>query len=151
MASVSRKVANQMIVSHMLTALGGSGIRLYLPHEPPPNQRADKAGATPVTKWCKLHRVAMGASQRSGGADERTLSFTISVGVSDSELASDLHALDDTLAAVRDAIEDATAAHSDGVHTLQMGEADDDIADAGDAEPNATGVVSVVGSVRRSG
>lgn len=151
MTSVSRKATNQMIVEHMLGALSGSGIRLYLPGEAPPNGGPDQAGDTPVTKWCKLHRVAMGASQRSGGADERTLSFTISVGVSDAELGDDLHALDDTLAAVRDAIEDATAAHSDGVHTLQMGEADDDILSAGDAEANATGVVSVVGSVRRSG
>lgn len=149
MTTVNRKAVNQMIVSTMLTALDGSGIKLYGPHEAPPDHDADKAGDTPVTRWCKVHRVAMNPASKPDGADERAISFTITVGVSGTLAASSPHRMDEDLQTVHEAAENAYAAHGDAKHTMQLFDAQSDILTTGDHERDAIGVVSVIGSARR--
>lgn len=139
-----------MIVGRLVEALNGSGIRVYAAHESTPSHDADQSGDTPVASWCKVHRVAMGAMQNNGAADQRSLIFTISVGVSPAASDADPHALDDAVQLVHQAIEHATRVHADGVHSLQLGEAESDIVTSGDHERDGTGVVSVVGTAKRA-
>jgi hypothetical protein len=149
-ATVSRKAVNQMIVSRMLTLLVGDGVAVYPPHRAAPNHDPDQGGDTPVDAWCKVHRVALSPAQNNGPADQRTLSFTVSVGVSPASLDADPHALDDTLQKVVEALEHATVSHGDGVHTLQLYGAESDILTAGGHNADGTGVVSVGGCAKRA-
>ena len=148
--TVKRTAVNQMIVARLLGELDGSGVRLYLFDEEPPDHSADKSGDTPVDRWCKVHRVAIGPRQNSSGADERSLSMTISVGVSPAALTANRHALSDAMQLVHEAIEHAAGTHSDGAHRLQMGEVQSDVVSAGRHDAHATGVISVVGSATRN-
>ncbi len=149
MATVSRKAVNQMIVSRLLDRLG-AGVRVYAPHEEPPEHDPDQSGDTVVGDWCKVHRVTMDNAQDNGPADQRTLSFTISVGVPPADTDADPHAIDDATQLVLEAIEHATVSHSDGVHALQIHGAQSDVLTAGQHGADATGVVSVTGTAQRA-
>ena len=147
--TVSRTAVHQMIASRMLAQLAASGIKVYLFDEEPPDHDADKSGDTPVDRWCKLNRVSIGPRQNSGGADERSLSMTVGVGVSPAAIASNRHALSDAMQLVHEAIEHAPYTHTDGVHTLRMGEAQSDELTAGAHDAHAIGVIGVIGSATR--
>lgn len=140
MSTVDRTAVNQMIVGRLLERLA-EAVVVYAPSEEAPE--TDDA-------WCKVHRVSITPLQSSPGADQRGVSFTITVCISSDSADASKHALDDAVQLVLEAIEHAAVSHSDGVHTLQIREAESDILTDGQHDADATGVVSVVGDARRA-
>lgn len=139
MPTVDRTAVNQMIVGRLIERL--VDIEVYAPNEEPSGN--DNA-------WCKVHRVSVTPLQSTPGADHRALSFTISVCVDADAGDASPHALDNATQTVLEAIEHASVAHADGVHRLQLHDAESDILTEGEHDADATGVVAVTGNATRT-
>lgn len=150
MPTVTRKAVNQMIASILKNGLDGEGIRVLLPHEPPPEHDEDKAGDSAVDRWCKMHRAEIRSNSKQGStADERLVSMTLSIGVSGEELDIRPHRLDDDTQLVLDVLEDAYFDHSDTKHSINIFRGDSDIETAGEHDSDAIGIVTITASARR--
>ena len=150
MSLASRTVVAEIFLTRLLAILDGTGVGVYGYNEHAPDEDDQPSGQ--AARWVKLHWPKMHELKRvPREGDHRGFTVTLSVGLSDEELADDAYRLsrdiDTVVAAARSVAGEKTV---DGVTTtIEVKSVEgDDLLDDGDHPETTVGVVTVTGTAQ---